>query len=334
MRARSPAIGPIALAFVFALVASSAARAQGVRPTAAAVAESLGFDAAAVRRAQAGEIVSTAIDESGRSEVGAAVAMIVKAPMERIAPKVSMAGSMELDPSVLAHGRIGTPATAASLSGLRIPPAELERLAQAAPGGDLNLAAEEIAVLREAAPNGAEAVGDAFRGLLAARVEAFRKSGLAGIAPYARSGGTTSAGNALRSALDASVILKRFAPDLHAALGSYPKGVPDGFDDRFFWALLDVQGRATIVLIHRLVGPEGEALLVAERQFYASQAFNAPQIVVGLFPVTDGTAVIYSNRTSSDQAARFGRMAQSMGRRVLVGEVTRFFEAARKAVGG
>lgn len=323
----------VALALV-ALAAPRAAWPQAVRPTAAAVAEALGFDAAAVRRAQAGEIVSTSIDESGRSEIGAAVGMVVKAPLDRIAPKVSMAGFTELDPSVLAHGRIPTPATASSLSGLRIPPAELERLGQAAPGGDLNLSAEEIAALRKAAPNGAEAVGDAFRVLLAARVEAYRKSGLAGIAPYARSGGTTSAGDALRSALDAAVILKRFAPDLHAALASYPKGVPAGFDDRFFWALLDVQGRPAVVLIHRLVGPEGEALLITERQFYASQGFNALQIVVGLFPVTEGTAVIYTNRTSSDQAARFGRMAQSMGRRVLVGEVTRFFEAARKAAGG
>jgi hypothetical protein len=155
------------------------------------------------------------------------------------------------------------------------------------------------------------------------------------MAPYARGGGAaTRPGDALRAALDAAAILERRAPRMHAALAGYPQGVAPGFDDRFEWALLDVQGRPAVVLIHRLVGDEAGGTVVAERQFYASQGFNALQILVGLVPVQEGTAVFYVNRTSSDQAARFGRMAQGMGRRVLVGEVTRFFEAARKAVGG
>jgi hypothetical protein len=303
--------------------------------TAQDVARELGFDDAAARNAQAGQIVSRSIEESSRSEIGAAVAMFVRTPVEPLYARLMGAGFAEYDPSVLAHGRIQTPATAASFAGLRIPPAELDRLAKAAPGADLNLSTDEIAALQAAAPQGAEAVGDAYRGLLAARVEAYRKSGLAGIAPYARAGGaTTSPADALRSALAASTVLQKFAPNMHGALASYPKSVPSDFDDRFVWALLDVQGRPAIVLVHRLVGRDGEAVSIAERQFYASQGFNALQVLIGLLPVEGGTAVFYTNRTSSDQAARFGRMAQSMGRRVLVGEVTRFFEAARKAVGG
>lgn len=304
-------------------------------PTAQDVARELGFDEGAARNAQAGQIVSRSIDESSRSEIGAAVAMVSKAPLDPIYARLMGAGFAELDPSVLAHGRIHTPATAASFAGLRIPPAELDRLARAAPGTDLNLSSDEIAALQAAAPKGAEAVGDAYRGLLAARVEAYRKSGLAGIAPYARAGGaTTSPADALGAALDASTVLGKFAPRMQGALASYPKGLPADFDERFAWALLDVQGRPAVVLAHRLVGRDGANATIAERQFYASQGFNSIQILVGLLPVQGGTAVFYTNRTNSDQAARFGRMAQSMGRRVLVGEVTRFFEAARKAVGG
>jgi hypothetical protein len=312
----------------------SAVRGQA-GPTLESVAADLGFDAPAAVQARAGQVVSRSIDESSRSEIGAAVAMFVQAPLERIKAQVRGAGFAELDPSVLAHGRIQVPATAASFAGLRIPPAELERLARAAPGDELNLSAGEIEALRAAAPKGQEAVGDAYRALLAARVEAYRRSGLAGIEPYARAGGrTTSPGDALRSATAATTALENASPALHAALSSYPKGVPAGADDRFFWALIDVQGRPAVVLIQRLVAPEGGGLAIVERQFYASQGFNALQIVVGMFPVEGGTAVLYVNRTHSDQAARFGRMAQGMGRRVLVGEVTRFFEAARNAVGG
>jgi hypothetical protein len=323
--------------FAFALLVAAApvAVGQGAPPSVQEVAQALGFDAAAVRNAQAGQVVSRSVEESSRSEIGAAVAMLVKAPIEKISSRLAGAGFAELDPSVLAHGRIQTPATAASFAGLRIPPAELERLSRAAPGTDLNLSTEEIAALQAAAPQGVEAVGDTYRGLLAARVEAYRARGLAGIAPYARSGGgTTSPADALRAAFDASTFLAKYAPGLHGALASYPKGVPAGFDDRFLWALIDVQGRPAVVLIHRLVSPAGAALGISERQFYASQGFNAMQVLVGLLPVEEGTAVFYTNRTSSDQAARFGRMAQSMGRRMLVSEVTSFFTAARKAVGG
>jgi hypothetical protein len=309
-------------------------RAQAL-PTAEAVATALGFDAAAIRRARAGEVVSRSIQESSRNEIGAAVAMIVKAPLPRISERVRGAGFSELDPSVLAQARIPVPATAASFAGLRIPPEELDRLARARPGDELNLSAEEIAALTAASPKGAEAVGDAYRGLLAARVEAYRTRGLAGIAPYARGGGrSTSPGDALRAALDAEGALKEYAPTFHAALAGYPNDVPPDFEDRFYWVLLDVQGRPAVVLVHRLVGSRGDALGIVERQFYVSQGFNALQILVGLFPVQEGTAVIYTNRTSSDQAARFGRVAQSMGRRMLVGEVTRFFTASRQAVGG
>jgi hypothetical protein len=325
------ALFPLAVLFA----ASLPARGQTRPPSAAEVATSLGFEDAAVRRAKAGEIVSRSIDESSRSEIGAVVAMIVRAPVSQIHARVMGAGFAELDPSLLAHGRIQVPATAASFAGLRIPPAELERLARAEPGTDVNLSSDEITALRAAAPNGQEAVGDAYRGLLAARVEAYRERGLAGIAPYARSGGaSTSPADALRAALDAEVTAKKYAPVFYAALASYPKALPPNFEERFFWALVDVQGRPAVVMIHRIVGGREDVTGIAERQFYVSQGYNALQILVGLFPVEGGTAVIYTNRTNSDQAARFGRMAQTIGRRTLVGEVTRFFTAARNAVGG
>lgn len=333
MKALGLRLGVIAIAAFAASVAGAEPR------TAAAVLESLGFEDGALADARAGRVVSRAIQESGRNEVGAAVAMIVDVPPERVRDRVRAVGLSELDPSVMAHGSIGKPATAASFAGLRIPPAELDRLARAAPGGDLNLATEEIAALADAAPNGPEAVGDRFRELLAKRVEAYRARGLAGIAPYARaSNASTSPGDALRAALEASTVLHRFAPAAHEALSRYPQALPAGFEERFSWALVDVQDRPAVVLVHRLVGPVDGGTLVAERQFYASQGFDALQVVIGVLPIEGdgqpGSAVIYSNRTSSAQAARFGRMAQSIGRRMLVAEVTRFFEAIRKTIGG
>ena len=334
MRARL--LSALCLSFPIALGAGlpAAARADGDRPTATTVAAALGFDEAAIGAAKAGEIVSRPIAESSRSEIGAVVAMIVEAPMARISRHALRAGFAELDPSLLAHGRIETPATAASFAGLRLPPAELDRFARARAGTDLNLATEEIAALTTAAASRPEGAGDVLRELLAARVEAYRQAGRAGPSPPSRApGGRSNPRRGPPSARPAQTVLARFAPDFHAALGRYPQGVPARFEDRYYWALVDVQDRPTVVLIHRLVDPAGDVEIVAEQHFYVSQGYNALQIVVGLFPLERGTAVIYTNRTHSDQAARFGRMAQSIGRRMLVDEVTRFFAAAQEAVG-
>jgi hypothetical protein len=318
----------LALALAWPVLATAQA------PSAADLATALGFDQGQIDRARRGEIVSRSIQESGRNEIGGAVAMLVKAPVAKLRLQILGEGFEKLDPSRSAQGRIAIPATAASFAALAIPPAELQRLARAQPGDDLNLSAEEIAALGAVSAQGNDAVAAKYKELLAVRVEAYRKSGLAGIAPYARSGGrSTSAGDALRAALAADAPLLKLAPQLSSALTSFPR-VPAGFDERYEWAVIDVQGRPAIVLSHRLATTAGDAEGVATRQFYASQGFNAIQILVGLAPVSEGTAVFYVNRTSSDQAARFGRTAQAIGRRMLVGEVTRFFEAARKEVGG
>jgi hypothetical protein len=129
-------------------------------------------------------------------------------------------------------------------------------------------------------------------------------------------------------------VLERFAPGFHAALARYPQAVPPGAKESFSWALLDVQDRPTVVLVHRLLGEIGADAVQVERQFYASQGFDALQIVAGALPVAEGTVLLYANRTSTDQAARYGRMAQSIGRRMLLSEVKQHFAAVREDLGG
>ena len=56
----------------------------------------------------------------------------------------------------------------------------------ASAGGDLNLSAQEIATFNALQPTPA-AVTPAVKSALLARMQAYQKQGLAGIAPYARS---------------------------------------------------------------------------------------------------------------------------------------------------
>jgi hypothetical protein len=138
----------------------------------------------------------------------------------------------------------------------------------------------------------------------------------------------------LRAATQASVVLGRHATAFQRALAQFPQAGLPNVRSRFHWAVLDVQDRPAVVLVHRMFGRHGDAALVAQRHFYVSRGYDALQFVVALLPVEGGTAVIYENRTVSEQAARFGRLAQTMGRRMLVDEVRRYFEQVRAAVGG
>lgn len=46
------------------------------------------------------------------------------------------------------------------------------------------------------------------------------------------------------------------------------------------------------------------------RHYYASTGYNLVQTVAGFLPVAEGTLVIYTNRTSTDQLEGFGASAK------------------------
>ena len=54
------------------------------------------------------------------------------------------------------------------------------------------------------------------------------------------------------------------------------------------------------------------------------------QIVAGLFPVAEGTLVLYANRTYTDQVGGFGAGAkQAIGRRIMSGQLAKLYERFR-----
>ena len=81
---------------------------------------------------------------------------------------------------------------------------------KAAPGSDLNLSKDEIAMFKKCKTH--EEVEQTLRQVLLDRFRAYKKSGLSGIKPYARSKKEFSAGDELKSQIKAGKVLPKYSP--------------------------------------------------------------------------------------------------------------------------
>ena len=148
------------------------------------------------------------------------------------------------------------------------------------------------------------------QGLLA-RYQAYRTKGLAGIAPYERGSGTQRrAGDELLLSTKQLSAVAKHLPAFHKFLLNYPNGLPKdeakNVEESFYWLNIDVFGRPTYVLVHRILYHVGDAAFAAERQYYASHDYNSMLQGIAALPTKDGMFLFYSGRVSTDQVGGFG----------------------------
>ena len=126
--------------------------------------------------------------------------------------------------------------------------------------------------------------------------------------------------------------IQEAAPNAYQLLLNYPASKPPGTREAYRWAHYIAHGAPTIALMHSLYVPEGDAWLVAQRQFYVSGGYNAEQAIAGLFPIQKGTLVFYTNRTSTDQVEGWGGSAKrSIGSRLLASELEALYKKIQAA---
>jgi hypothetical protein len=117
-------------------------------------------------------------------------------------------------------------------------------------------------------------------------------------------------------------------------LDHYPDDLPPDFAEDLYWMQLRAHGEDTIVLEHVFQATFDEAPFLVQRQYYVSTGYNAEQAIVAFLPVDEGTLVIYSNHTSTDQVAGPGGGAKrTIGRTVMAGQLKKLFEATRAGLG-
>lgn len=328
------------LAGALALAGALPAAAQGL-PEAAALLAELGLSPAEIAQVEAGQLVRHEVEPASERELTAGIAFHVPVSPAQLVQSAQQDILDRVDPNSMGFGSVAAPGSAADFAELTLasdPARRAQAYTRAEPGGDLNLSAEEIAAFRALGPDAAPAaVEAAVREALLARVQAWRAQGLAGTAPYALDGGAKrSPGEEIRTATLASKVLEKHAPSAYRYLLSYPSGKPPGTEEIVRWSQFEAHGTPTIALTHVLFIPDGEAYLVAQRQFYASTGYNAEQAIAAFLPARDGgTVVVYANRTSTDEITGFGGgTKRSLGSKVLVSQLETMFERARAKLPG
>jgi hypothetical protein len=278
-----------------------------------------------------GKIVTWSTTEGSDRELALGMAMRAKTKPENLVALFREAAAFKNISAVTAYGKIVGEGTVADFAGVKLAPngeKEARRYLEAEPGDDLNLDSKEIAAfraLKSASKDGAvplQKVETLIREGLLARYQAYHSKGLAGIAPYARKNGRqTLAGDELSIATKQSKLMAKYLPSVYNVLLNYPAikfKEAEELEEQFFWVNIEVFGRPTFVLSHRLRFRIGESFVVVDRHYYASHDYNSLQQGALALPTKDDIFVTYLSRVSTDQVAGFGSSAKHPVSRALM----------------
>jgi hypothetical protein len=309
-------------------------------PPAAEILSALGYTADEIAGIEGGRITDKAPDPSTEREIAAGFAFHLGATPAKAIEEIRTKLIGDLNPDTISSGTISLPATAGDFAKLSLAPQTADRTAAyagASAGDDLNLSTEEIAAFSALGKSATTAaVEQQLRASLLARVQAYQAKGLDGIAVYDRgSGKSRDVAADLRSATVAAKGLAKYAPESRRLAVEYPKGKPAGLEELFRWVQFEAHGVPTIVLVHSMVIPDGDAFIVVQRQYYVSEGFNCEEAVAAFLPVQDGTVVVYGNRTSTDQVTGFGGSAKrSIGSKLLASQLKDMFANLQRKIPG
>lgn len=276
------------------------------------------------QRIRDGKIVDWSATEGSDRELALGMAFLVKTKPEDLFEIYREAMVLKEVAVITAHGRLTGEGTMADLAGVKLQPnaeKEARRYLTVESGDELNLDSKEMAAFQalRAAEQGdavpVQKVEALVRQDLLARYQAYRTKGLTGIAPYERGKKQQRrAGDELLLSTKQLTGVAKYLPAFHNFLLNYPNGMtPDeakNLEESFYWLNIDVFGRPTYVLVHRMLYHVGDAALAVERQYYASHDYNSMLQGMAALPTEDGTVLVYIGRVSTDQVAGFGSAAK------------------------
>jgi len=297
------------------------------------------------RRLVQGEVVSYSVAENSERELAAGLAMVVPAPLRQVADYLASGQLIAQDTTIVEFGVLADETPAASLAGARYTGGErgeAESFLEASPGTHFNLSVDEIEALRVLRGSSAgsrvgtvERASSAYARFLGERLEAYRRAGLGGIAPYARSGGSVrDPAIDLRSAAGDAERLARYGQALAPTLLRYPADASPQMANSFYWIKRRIQRRPHLSLLHRMVAPGTGPILHVERYYYSGHSFNATEILTGALAHPDGTLVFSTSRTSTDEVLGMGnQFKRTIGRSQMRDEIRARLDRLRASFG-
>jgi len=329
MRRRSILTGWVVVGVLSICCLAHVAQAQ---PTAEQILTDAELSAGDKQNVTSGQFVNVSVKGVSERDLSFAIAFLVKTSPEVLARQIVAGELITADAQVKAFGELSGAGSLTDFAKLTLTGDEAKTLTSAKAGDALNLSAKEIAAFKALAGGPAPAVQEQLRRMLLARYQAYRASGLAGIAAYDRGSGRTSDPAAdLRKASQATQGLQKYMPAFQKVLLDYPKATLPGMEEKFFWLKSLIHGEMTYVLAHVLVAADGPVRVVARREYYVSTGYNAEQSVAGFLPVQGGTVAVSAVHAFTDQVTGMGgSMKRGIGSKVMAGKMKEIYEAARE----
>lgn len=215
---------------------------------------------------------------------------------------------------------------------------EVKKLLHAKAGKTFNFSQEELGWVREAAAGGgepAQAAARAMRRVLASRYLAYRRSGLDGLAPYARGGKDVSRpGAELAATTEKMPVVRKRLPEFYNAYRHYPKTGVGGVQNRFFWEKKTIDGRPMFSVRHELVEVRPDYAAIGIRDFYIDNNLDAFQVAIALVPYGSQTLVVLVNQTYTEQVSGAKRIVGvHIGRSMVESNTRPLFEKLQNVLG-
>lgn len=303
----------------------SAASAQQA-PSPETVMQNFGIAPSQLAQLEQGEIVSYDVDETSQKELASGVAMYLPVSISQLAGFFKNGDLVGLESDVLAYGAIADNADINTFKKFVYTERQLDEakaFLAAEAGDEFNLSKAELETLHklQASLDNADnktllkAASQQYRQFLLQRWQAYRNSGLNGIAAYDRDGNNADPAAELRTDTNHSQTWAHYFPALQKAWLNYPISLPEQATETFFWMNRLVENRPTPILNHRIILATEQGGMILSRQFYVGHSYNSSQVVAGGVPYKAGTIVFYSTRSSTDQVAGMGSsLKHSIGR--------------------
>ncbi|SFE21090.1 hypothetical protein [Nitrosomonas sp. Nm166] len=297
-----------------------------------------------LRRLHKGEIVAFEVVEATKKELAVGLSVYVAAPPEKLAAFFKQGDLATVDPDVVTYQEITQKSSSNPFKEFIFTSDQIDEardLLSVSAGDEFNLSTEEIrsfAALKKNSTDWREAdliaaVSRHYQQILLNRLQEYRKRGLAGITPYARERKETNPAEELHIAAQNSKLLAQFSPVLQKFWLDYPAPLPPGTEERFFWLNRRVDDRPTAILSHRILHSSDTATVIITRQFFVGHSYNSSHLIVGCLPYRDGSIVIYTHRTSTDQVAGLGKkLKHNIGREQMKKQMMINLNGLRSAV--
>ena len=330
--------------FFMSLLLSSTTTLAAPMPTAKDVVTALALKEDQVAKLEGGEIVALEIGEATQKELAMGLAIYLPSPPAKLVAYFKSGKLATIDPDIIAHGEVRSDSGADDFKGFGFTFKQSDEagdLLNTKAGDRFNLSNAEIqsfASLKKKLAGADNAtlvagVSQHYRGILLQRWQAYRKDGLAGIAPYARDGADASPAKELHTATVSSKLFAGYFPDLYKACFNHPNQLPSGAEEQFYWLNRKVEDRPTAILSHRVLQTSDTGSVILARQFYVGHSYNSSQLIVGCLPFRNGSIIFYAHRTSTDQVAGMGSsLKHSIGRDQMKEEMAKNLKRLRSAI--